>query len=250
VTVREGERMRADLAEIRARLDQMDKRDRDSRDQIAELQVVLDQATHLLARNASEFGAKQARAEADIADLAARVAEVARTFDAASREDTERRTGLDGRLAALERSEAVIVDRVAPTAPEDKEQLWQQARERLARGQRDEGRRFYRVFIQRFPNDPRASQAYLAIGRSFAEEQQFPKAAAEFQRVLVVYPRAAEVPEAMWGLSRAFVQLRFCSDARALLGDLVKRYPKSPAAAEAQKEIRALRKMPKAACTS
>jgi len=68
--------------------------------------------------------------------------------------------------------------------------------------------------------------------------------------VLVVYPRAAEVPEAMWGLSRAFVQLRFCSDARALLDDLVKRYPKSPAAAEAQKEIRALRKMPKAACTS
>ena len=250
VTMREGDRMRADLADIRARLDRIDKRDRDAQDQIAELQTVLDQATRLLARNASEFGAKEARAEADLVDLQAKVAEVTRTFDEAARHDTGRQAGLDSRLAALERSEAMIVDRVAPTPPEDKEQLWQQAQERLSRGQRDEGRRFYRLFIQRFPTEPRASQAYLAIGRSFAEEGQFPKAAAEFQRLLTVYPRAPEVPEAMWGLSRAFVQLRFCGDARALLGDLVKRYPRSAAAAEAQKEIRVLRKLPKAACTS
>jgi len=35
--------------------------------------------------------------------------------------------------------------------------------------------------------------------------------------VLETYPRSPEVPEAMWQLSSAFVQLRFCTDARSLL---------------------------------
>ena len=51
--------------------------------------------------------------------------------------------------------------------PDDKDQLWVQAGQRLAAGQRDEGRRFYRTFIQRFPQDARAPQAYLVIGQSF-----------------------------------------------------------------------------------
>ena len=99
--------------------------------------------------------------------------------------------------------------------PDDKEQLWTQAGQRLASGQRDDGRRFYRVFIQRFPQDPRAPQAYLAIGMSFVQESKYPNAAAEFQKVLNTYPSSPEVPEAMWQLSLAFVQLHFCTDARA-----------------------------------
>ena len=110
--------------------------------------------------------------------------------------------------------------------PDDKDQLWQQAGQRLASGQRDDGRRFYRVFIQRFPQDPRAPQAYLAIGMSFVQESKYPNAAAEFQKILDTYPRTPEVPEAMWQLSRAFVELHFCTDAaRSLLSDLIKRYP-------------------------
>ena len=134
--------------------------------------------------------------------------------------------------------------------PDDKEQLWAQAAQRLASGQRDDGRRFYRVFIQRFPADPRAAQAYLAIGMSFVQESKYPNAAAEFQKVLTVYPSAPEVPEAMWQLSLAFVQLHFCTDARSLLGDLVKRYPKSPRANDAKTELKTIAKLPKTSCTS
>jgi TolA-binding protein len=81
-------------------------------------------------------------------------------------------------------------------------------------------------------------------------EKQFPNAAAEFQRLLQSYPRAPEVPDAMWQLSLAFIQLHFCADARSLLVDLVKRFPKSSPAAEAQKEVKALKRLPRTACTS
>jgi hypothetical protein len=54
----------------------------------------------------------------------------------------------------------------------------------------------------------------------------------------------------MWQLSLAFVQLHFCTDARSLLTDLVKRFPKSPRATDAKNQLKAIAKLPKSACTS
>jgi TolA-binding protein len=250
VTTSEGEKMQADITALRARLDEIDKRDKEYKEQVVRLRKVLDEATALLTRNSADVGAKAAKAEQDIAALQGRIEELAHGVEQQNRQmaDAENRT--ETRLAALEQTQTKIVDRVAPSLPDDKEQLWTQAGQRLASGQRDDGRRFYRVFIQRFPQDPRAPQAYMAIGMSFVQEGKYPNAAAEFQKVLTVYGNSREVPEAMWQLASAFVQLHFCTDARALLNDLVKRYPKSPRTAEAKGELKSIAKLPKSACTS
>jgi TolA-binding protein len=246
----EGEKMRADIAALKSRLDEIDKRDKEYKEQVLRLRKVLDEATALLTRNSADVGAKAAKAEQDIAALQGRIEELAHANELQNRTQTDERTRLETRLATLEQTQTKIVDKVAPSLPDDKEQLWGQAGQRLAAGQRDDGRRFYRVFIQRFPQDPRAAQAYMAIGMSFMQESKYPNAAAEFQKVMNVYGSSPEVPEAMWQLSLAFVQLHFCSDARALLTDLMKRYPKSPRAAEARGEVKTIAKLPKSACTS
>jgi TolA-binding protein len=250
MTTGEGEKMRADIASLRTKLDEIEKRDKEYKEQVVRLRTVLDQATKLLTRNSADVGAKAAKAEQDIAVLQGRIEELTHTIEQNNRQSVDERNRLETRLAALEQTQNKIVDKVAPSMPDDKEQLWQQAAQRLASGQRDDGRRFYRVFIQRFPQDPRAAQAYLAIGMSFVQEGKHPNAAAEFQKVLTVYSSAPEVPEAMWQLSLAFVQLHFCTDARSLLGDLVKRYPKSPRANDAKNELKTIAKLPKASCTS
>jgi TolA-binding protein len=48
----------------------------------------------------------------------------------------------------------------------------------------------------------------------------------------------------------AFVELRFCTDARTLLRDLAKRYPNSSPAMRAQREIKTIKRLPRNACTS
>lgn len=250
LTVRQGEKIQADLAGVRARLDNIDRWDKEHQRQVADLRNVLDQASALLAANDADIGAKEEKAEADIGALQQRVEDMTRALQTDGQQDGEDLIRTEARVAALEQSEARLAERVIPTPPEDREQLWQQAGERVASGQSEEARRFFHAFIRRFPEDPRSPRAYLELGRSFALEQQFPRAAAEFQRVLDVYPRSPEVPEAMWQLSMAFVQLRFCTDARSLLGDLVKRYPKSSPATHAQKEMRTIKRLPRKACTS
>jgi TolA-binding protein len=250
VTSGEGEKMQADIADLRARLDEIDKRDQEYKEQVVRLRKVLDEATSLLTRNSADVGAKVAKSEQDIAALQGRIEEMAHAQDVQSRTAADEQGRLETRVASLEQTETKIVDKVAPTMPEDKDQLWQQAGQRLSGGQRDDGRRFYRAFIQRFPQDPRAPQANLAIGMSFVQESKYPNAAAEFQKVLDTYPKSPEVPEAMWQLSRAFVDLHFCTDARSLLSDLMKRFPRSARAADAKSEIRSIAKLPKASCSS
>jgi TolA-binding protein len=250
VTTSEGEKMQTDIAALRVRLDEIDKRDKEYKEQVIKLRAVLDQATKLLTRNSADVGAKAAKAEQDIAALQGRMEEVSHGAEMQNRQTADTQNRLETRLAALEQTQTKIVDKVAPNMPDDKEQLWAQAGQRLTSGQRDDGRRFYRVFIQRFPQDPRSSQAYMAIGMSFVQEAKYPNAAAEFQKVMNVYPASPEVPEAMWQLATAFVKLQFCTDARALLNDLLKRYPRSARAADAKTELKTIAKLPKTACTS
>jgi TolA-binding protein len=250
VTTSEGEKMQADISALRARLDEIDKRDKEYKEQVVKLRAVLDQATKLLTRNSADVGAKAAKAEQDIAALQGRMEELAHATELANRQSADTQNRLETRLASLEQTQTKIVDKVAPSLPDDKEQLWTQAGQRLSSGQRDDGRRFYRVFIQRFPQDPRAPQAYMAIGMSFVQEAKYPNAAAEFQKVMNVYGSSPEAPEAMWQLATAFVKLQFCTDARALLNDLLKRYPKSARAADAKGELKTIGKLPKSACTS
>lgn len=249
-TSSEGEAMRHDIADLRGRLDAIDKRDAEYKDQVIRLHKVLDEATALLTRNSADLGAKAAKNETDIAALTGRIEELNHSLDQQLRQNGDDRVRLEGRLAALEQTQTKIADKVALTMPDDKEQLWSQAAARMAAGQRDEARRFYRSFVSRFPQEPRAPQAYLALGQSYTQESKYPNAAAEFQKVLDNYATSPEVPEAMWQLALAFTQLKFCTDARALLTDLVRRYPKSARLADARNQLRQLGKLPRSACTS
>ena len=56
--------MRADIADLRARLDEIDKRDKEYKEQVVRLRKVLDQATALLTRNSADVGAKAAEGRA------------------------------------------------------------------------------------------------------------------------------------------------------------------------------------------
>ena len=186
-----------------AKLDEIDKRDKEYKEQVVRLRKVLDQATELLTRNSADVGAKAAKAEQDIAALQGRIEELAHAMEQRDRADRRRRQQPARDAAGRARADADQDRRQgrARRCPTTRSSCGRRRASGCAAGQRDDGRRFYRVFIQRFPADPRAPQAYLAIGMSFVQESKFPNAAAEFQKVLDDLPAAPEVPEAMWQLS-------------------------------------------------
>ena len=130
---------------------------------------------------ADDTAAKEDKLDANIANLQTRLDKLAETASRGIRERTEARDRVAKRLAALEQTDAQLAEKIALSLPEDKDQLWRQAMALLASGQREEGRHYCQVFIQRFPQDARASQAYLAVGLSYANEARYANAAAAFQ---------------------------------------------------------------------
>lgn len=252
VTAGQGEVMRSEISELRTRLDAMDRRDKDYSEQVVRLRKVLDEATALLTRNSADLGAKVAKLETDLQAQSGRIEELRHQLEQLAKqqsddktERTSERTRIETRVTALADAQAKLgerLDKLAPPMPEDKDALFREAGERVKAGQREDGRRFYRAFVQRFAQDPRAPQALLAIGDSFTADNKSAQAAGEYQKVLDSYPKSPEAPDAMWKLAGSFVDLKFCSDARAILEDLVKRYPKSARAAESRERLRQLQK--------
>jgi TolA-binding protein len=239
VTSGRGDRMQGDISKLKDRVDAMDRRDTEINEQVARLRSVLDQATDLLKRNSADVGAKAAKAETDIAALTGQIEEAKHLL-----EELQRKLGEhNNRLAGLEQTQGKIIDRVAPNIPEDKESLWREAQTRMNGGQRDDARRFFKAFVQRFPQDPRVPQAQILIGQSFAAEGKHTNALAELQIVIDKYSRAGEVPEAMWLMAQSFTELKQCSFAKVLLQDLAKRYPRSPRVNDSRVKLRELQRV-------
>jgi TolA-binding protein len=239
VTSGEGNAMRADITRLSERLETLEKRGAEAEVQTERLRKILDEATALLSRNNADVGTRVQKAEMDLGALSGKIEEAKHLL-----EQLQKQQGDDtARLTALEQGQAKIVDRVAPAMAEDKETLWRQAQERMAGGMREDARRFFRGYIQRFPQDPRTPLAHIEIGRSYGLEAKQTQAVAEYNRVLEAFPKSAEVPEAMWLMAQAYVDLKFCRDATALLQDLGRRYPKSPRANEAKSRLKDVQKL-------
>jgi len=241
MTMTEGRRVKAGLADVDARLAALATDHGTRARQIAEIDRALADANKILTASGNDAAAREATAEADLAAVGARMDQLAERV--ADRDQRHAAAGqrFDQRVARLERDDARLANRLALDLPDDQEQLWRQTTALLAAGDGQNGRRYARAFAERFPQDPRASEAYLSIGLSYAAESRFANAAATYQRLLAIYPTAPVAPEAMWQLSRAFVQMSFCADAKTLLRALVVRYPKSRVAVEATKALRGLR---------
>ncbi len=222
-------------------MDALENVDGEHAKQIPQLNRTLEEAQSLLIATADDTAAKENRLDGNIADLQVRLDKLADTVARGLRERTEARDRIAKRLTALEQTDAQLSEKIALSLPEDREQLWRQAMALLASGQREEGRHYCQLFIQRFPQDVRASQAYLSVGLSYADEARYANAAAAFQRLLAIYPDSPDAPEAMWQLSRAFGQMSFCKDERALLRNLVERFPKSRPAFDATKALNSLK---------
>lgn len=242
MTTFQARKARASLGDLRARLDALEDANGEHAKQIADLSRALEEARALLVASADDAAAKENRAETDIADLQLRLNELTDAVARGARERAEARDRVAKRLAALEQTDSNLAERIGLSLPDDKEQLWRQATALFASGQREQGRRYVQVFIQRFPQDSRVPQGLLSIGLSYAQEARFANAAATYQRLLSIYPDSPEAPEAMWQLSRAFGEMAFCKDERTLLRNLVERYPKSRPAMDATKALNNLKR--------
>lgn len=93
----------------------------------------------------------------------------------------------------------------------------------------------FETFLQRYPNNSYASNAQFWLGDCYFNQQQYPLAIQEFERVLNEYQSAPKNPDALLKIAIAQLQLGATDEARQTINTLGQRYPKSTATQKAQK---------------
>lgn len=92
----------------------------------------------------------------------------------------------------------------------------------------------FETFLQRFPNNSYASNAQFWLGDCYFNQQQYPLAIQEFERVLNEYQNAPKNPDALFKIAISQLQLGATDEARQAINTLSQLYPKSTAAQKAQ----------------
>lgn len=118
--------------------------------------------------------------------------------------------------------------------------LYDAAYQDLVRGQFDLAREGFLEFLRRFPQSTLADNAQYWIGESYYSQQQYARAAAEFAKVMEDHAAGDKVPAAMLKRAFALISLSRRTEARALLEQLIKKYPKTQEAELARARLKDL----------
>lgn len=119
----------------------------------------------------------------------------------------------------------------APSADAAAERAaYEKALDILRDGRYQEAAAAYQKFLQDYPGSRYAANAQYWLAETFYVTRDFDRALQEFSRVIEQYPDAAKVPDAMLKLGYIHYELGKWAEARAMLEDVVKRYPNTTAA--------------------
>ncbi|MEJ2038133.1 MAG: tol-pal system protein YbgF [Desulfosarcinaceae bacterium] len=123
------------------------------------------------------------------------------------------------------------------TGQDFEKQLYDKAKQAYDNGQLDKARQGFAQLIKSYPNSTIADNAQFWIGESYYREKWYEKAILEYQTVLDKYPKGNKVPAAMLKQGLAFLQLGDKSNARLILQELEKKYPKTNEARIAKRKL-------------
>ncbi|MFO0581603.1 MAG: tetratricopeptide repeat protein [Anaeromyxobacter sp.] len=214
---------------------------------IAEVQEKLDELNKAARRSGADLGVQLQKVQDDLAKLGGeleveqhKLAELEKSI-AAVKADTEGRLAALKGAGALDQYEARQKLQALPK-PDDKTGLLELAKKEETSGDKGVARELYEEFVRRFPDDPRAAEAGVKAGDLLAGQRRWREALLAYGKVAQDFPKAAEAPVALVGAADAMLKLDMKDDAKALLQQVVDRYPKSGSAARAKARLAELRK--------
>lgn len=237
------------------------------------------QAAQGKAGSAVELVNRLSELEAQIGALQGQVEELRHQLEQTQQRNRDQYVDLDSRLGRLEGSASTPTAPPSPTRPEqppdielgnptaasgavtpppaatspagatdappradgNSPEAYNQALAALKEGRYAEASRRFRDFIDTYPADPLAANAWYWLGESYYVTQNFDIAEEAFRTLLTSFPASQKAPDALLKIGYCQYELRKWSEAETTLTRVVETWPDTEAARLAERRLRALR---------
>lgn len=225
-------------AESSANARQIEEQRTAVRDRIARVDKKLDELNASAHRTGADVVANQDRQQEEITRLKGQLEEQRHEYQlleqrlAALQGDTDARFAAMKGAGALEdyegRKRAEALRR-----PSDKGEFFALAQAQEAAGEKAVARQLYDEYVKKWPTDPRAADAWFRMGEISFGEKRYREAVLAYGKVAQDFPRSDKAPDALFRTGESMLALDLKDDGRAILQDVVNRYPKTTAAKKA-----------------
>lgn len=123
-----------------------------------------------------------------------------------------------------------------------KEDLYESSKKLFDESKFKEARAGFQKFLKANPKSPKAASAQFWVGDSYYREQEYEKAALEYEAVIKKYPKSNKTPAAYLKQAYAFEKVGEAATAKDVLKELVNKFQDSKEAAIAAKKIKSMGK--------
>lgn len=119
--------------------------------------------------------------------------------------------------------------------------LYSRAKEAFDKNKFEPARIGFHQFISKYPDSENADNALFWIGETYFRERNYKKAILEYQKVIEKYPKGNKVAAALLKQGLAFNHIGEGSNAKLILNELARRFPKSKEADIARTNLKKIK---------
>ncbi len=220
---------------VRERVARMDQK-------IQEVQSKIDELNQAARRSGADLGVQLTRLQDDFARVKGDLEVAQHKLATLEQGLTALDQKTDGRFAALKGAGALdeyeARQRVAALPKGDeKSSLLAAAQKAEKDGDTGVARELYEDYARKFPSDPKTAEVrYRSAQLSFGQKR-WREALLAYGKVAEDFPRSDLAPDSMLGAAESMLKLDMKDDAKAVLQQLLAKYPKAKVAAKARQRL-------------
>ena len=144
-------------------------------------------------------------------------------------------------LESTKKPVAVVTPGASAPKPLSEDEIYRSAKQAFDQGDSEAARKGFQEFIKRYPKSKNADNAQFWIGEIYYREKWYEKAILEYQNVIEKYPQGNKVPAALLKQGLAFSNIGDKANAKLILEELSRKYPKSNEAKVAVETLKTLK---------
>lgn len=136
--------------------------------------------------------------------------------------------------------EPETISEIQPEKKLSEQEIYAAAKQTFDLGKFEVAREQFQQLVMQYPKTKYADNAQFWIGETYYREKWYEKAILEYQKVIEKYPQGNKVQASFLKQGLAFLNLGDKANARLILTELVKKFPKSQEAQVAKQKLKGL----------